>query len=452
MKIPISPPNIELIYQKLIEEDRETFFRIMNYSKVTDDKNRYLHWEKLRFLEPPTGFTHELWWAAIKIARRQLYKALSINNYDMGILKFAIPDKILEELHWLDKNASGTLTIDRPILNTHMKNTYLISSLIEESIRSSQLEGAATTRRVAKKMIQEGRKPRDKDEQMIFNNFSAMQFIREIKEEKITPEIIKELHKILVENTQIDESKVGRYREKDDEVYVVDEGSLVLYTPPNATEIKDRIEELCRFANEEKDEDYFIHPVIRSILLHFLFSYIHPFIDGNGRTARAIFYWSMLKQGYWLTEFISISKILKMAPAQYSYSFLFTESDENDITYFIDYQLSVIHRAIDEFRKYVTRKITEIESIDEVLKHNKKIRRKLNHRQYSIIKHALKHPGYVYSINEHKQIHGVAYDTARKDLLVLSDTLELLLKIKDGRSFTFISPMNLKDRISEYDL
>jgi hypothetical protein len=42
----------------------------------------------------------------------------------------------------------------------------------------------------------------------------------------------------------------------------------------------------------------FIHPVMRAITLHFWLAYDHPFCDGNGRTARALFYWSMLKQGY----------------------------------------------------------------------------------------------------------------------------------------------------------
>ncbi len=53
--------------------------------------------------------------------------------------------------------------------------------------------------------------------------------------------------------------------------------------------------------------DFFIHPVIRAILLHFMLAYDHPFVDGTGRTARALFYWSMAHQGYWLMDFISIT-------------------------------------------------------------------------------------------------------------------------------------------------
>jgi Fic family protein len=63
-----------------------------------------------------------------------------------------------------------------------------------------------------------------------------------------------------------------------------------------------------------------------------MLGYEHPFEDGNGRTARALFYWSMLNQGFWLTEFLTVSKILRKAPAKYARSFLYTEQDSNDLT------------------------------------------------------------------------------------------------------------------------
>lgn len=59
--------------------------------------------------------------------------------------------------------------------------------------------------------------------------------------------------------------------------------------------------------------------------MHFMLSYDHPFVDGNGRTARILFYWSMLSQDYWLAEFLPISRLLKMAPSQYARSFIYTE-------------------------------------------------------------------------------------------------------------------------------
>ncbi len=450
MKIPKTPPNVEKLFSQYIKENREdVIMRIISRKDITDQRGRYSHWDKIRYLDPPEGLTHEEWWMSIKFARKSVYKNLPIENYKLGEFLYTITDKMLEELHWLDRNASGSLTINKPILNNQLKNTYIISSLIEESITSSQLEGAATTRKVAKKMIQDGRKPRDKSEHMILNNYYALNFIRRFKNDNITPEIILELHRIITENTLDNEDDAGRYRKDSDNVRVVDEFGIELFNPPPANEIKSRIIEFCDFANGKINSSRFIHPVVKAIILHFLFAYTHPFVDGNGRTARALFYWSMLKEGYWIIEFISISKILKKAPAKYGYSYLYTESDENDVTYFIDYQVSVIHRAIDEFREYLSRKINDIESTEKILKGNKKLKDKLNYRQNSIIKHALKHPGYQYSIHEHMAIHGIAYDTSRRDLLALSDQLNLLIKIKDGKAFNFLSPSDLKERIEK---
>lgn len=444
MKMPSLPPDYMDIFSKILQ-NQEKFLEVVKTSKPTDNEGRYLHWEKVRYISPPDGLSNEEWWASMKMARNTMYKKLTFNN---KIFKFMNHDTLLENLHWLDTKAAGTITIDQPVLNSSLKNTYIISSLIEESIRSSQLEGAATTQEAAKKMIQQGRQPSDKNEQMIYNNYMAMRFIKEHVTEKLTPEMIKELHRIVTFKTLNDNSKAGNYRCNEDKVIVTDETGEIVYNPLDADEIEEWISLLCKFSNEETDFEFFIHPVIRSITLHFLLSYIHPFVDGNGRTARALFYWSMLKQGYWLTEFISISRVLKEAPAQYAYAFLYTETDEDDLTYFIDHQISVIKKAVDEFNKYVKKKMQELEKVNTILVFPS-IKDTYNYRQYTLIQHAIKHPGYIYSISEHQRIHGIAYDTARKDLLELSGKPELLIKIKDGKGFTFFSPSDILSRIEK---
>ncbi len=447
MKIPMTPPNDSGYIDKFLS-DKEKFRLVMRNSSSVDASGRYLHWEKLRYLEPPEGLTNEEWWVATKWARDRIQKTLSLRGLDGRSFKYSVPDSIQEKLHWLDKNASGSISIDQPLLNGQMRNTYVVSSLIEESIRSSQLEGATTTRRVAKKMIQQGRTPHDKNEQMILNNYRAMIFVKELKNEKMTPEIIREIHRIVTLKTLDDESKIGNYRTEDDKVHVVDETGEVLFSPPNASEIESRIFEICKFSNCETTENHFVHPVLRSIILHFLISYAHPFVDGNGRTARALFYWSMLRHEYWLAEFISISKILKQAPAQYGYSFLYAETDDNDLTYFIDHETLVIQKAVEEFYRYMQKQLQDIEKTNEVLSEHD-VKGRYNLRQYSIIKHAIRHPGYVYSIGEHKTIHGIAYDTARKDLLGLAQTPEILIKVKDGKAYHFLSPSDINSRIEK---
>ena len=125
--------------------------------------------------------------------------------------------------------------------------------------------------------------------------------------------------------------------------------------------------------------------MVRSIVLHFWLAYDHRFVDGNGRTARALFYWSMLRSDYWLAQYISISSILRQAPAQYAMSFLHTESDDNDLTYFIIYQLRVIERAIESLKNYLTRKMREDRKL-QILLHDSST---LNHRQRALLSSAV---------------------------------------------------------------
>lgn len=441
MRKPVNPPNIDSIISGLQEIGGIT-------NNVTDAKGRYLHWDKLRFLPPPDGMTSEQWWARIKYSRRRMYKNINICDPNGKPFVFLYNDEIMKDLHWLDQNASGMVGSNQPIVNSQMKNTYLIRSLIEESITSSQLEGASTTWIVAKEMLRQKRKPADKNEQMIYNNYIAMQFIREFKHERLTKDLILELQKILTENTLEENEHSGYFRTSAEDVNVVSYKGDILHVPPSAALLPQRMKDFLSFANDDNSE-IFMHPVVKSIILHFLLGYEHPFVDGNGRTARALFYWSMAKQNYWLIEYISISKIIKKAPVKYGKAYLYTESDENDLTYFIEYHLKIIKQAIQDLYDYIDKKIKEIEYTEDLFSSAKELCGKFNYRQLAVIKHAMKHPGYVYTIAEHQNSHGIAYDTARLDLSQLSDKFNLLNKEKKSKGFVFRAPPDLLARIHD---
>jgi Fic family protein len=184
-------------------------------------------------------------------------------------------------------------------------------------------------------------------------------------------------------------------------------------------------------------------PVIRAILVHYGLAYDHPFVDGNGRTARALFYWVMAREGYWLCEYISISRILKKARAQYARSFLYTETDDNDATYFIVYQLQVLTRAIADLHEYLQRKLTEMRAVNDILRQNRALRAELNDRQLDLLTHALKYPSGEYTIESHRRSHDVAYGTARSDLLDLAKR-GLLEQRQRGRKFLFVAATKLR--------
>jgi Fic family protein len=445
MKLPRKPPEYNLSQIITLND------RLSEVLRPTTEKGEYVHWDKLRFLKAPLNLTPEQWWFSIKLARKAIYKQLIFKDKLDAPFVLATPDSILHKLHSIDRNTGNTIQSPAAVLNTQMRNTYLVQSLIEEAITSSQLEGASTTRKVAKEMLRTKRKPRDLSEKMIYNNYDAMQFVRDNKNEELSVEMILELHRILTRDTLDDAKDAGRMRTSDD-IHVWDQQEdQVLHTPPKARELKKRLTKLCKFANTKKDdEDFFIHPVIKAILLHFMLAYDHPFIDGNGRTARALFYWSMAQQDYWLMEFISISEIIKRAPSKYARAYLYTETDDNDVTYFVIHQLEVILQAIKSLYEYINKQSEEINATEHLLSTNQALQDKLNYRQVALIKHALKNPNMRYQIASHRQSHNVTYDTARTDLLNLAK-LGLLVKKKMGKAFSFVVVGDLRKRIAEID-
>lgn len=314
---------------------------------------------------------------------------------------------------------------------------------MEEAITSSQLEGASTTRRVAKEMLRTGRPPRTNDEKMILNNYRAMQWVRERRDTPITVDALLELHRIVTDDTLDGGADgAGRFRRLDEQIEVVDrDRDEVVHVPPPANLLPERMSTLCRFAAGELTEG-FIHPVVRSILMHFWIGFDHPFVDGNGRTGRALFYWSMLKHGYWLTEFLSISRLLKQQPAGYSRAYVYAEA-EHDATHFALHQLRIIRRAIDDLAAYLKRKTRELRETEHLIKQAED----LNHRQIALIGHALRNLDGEYTIEAHRRSHNIVYDTARKDLLELVERGWFEQK-KRGRAFVFLPVSDLDRRIS----
>ena len=281
---------------------------------------------------------------------------------------------------------------------------------------------------------------------MIFNNYQAMNHLRELKDQPITLQRILDLHRMLTSHTLDAPADVGRLR-RDDAVTVTDnrDGTL-LHQPPSHRELPERLERLCAFANASVDATPFVHPAVRAILLHFMIGYDHPFADGNGRTARALFYWAMARSGYWLTEFLSISQFLRRAPRQYVQAYLHTETDGGDTTYFVLHQLETLNKAIQALHDYLARKAREKQDSARLLATSPALHARLNPRQLELLNHALRNPGEAYRMDGHQRAHQVAYQTARTDLLGL-EAMRLLQRVKRGNAYVFYAPEDLRERI-----
>jgi Fic family protein len=435
------PPSVQDVVRGL---DTGELSRLL-VSSTPLPTGKYLHWDELRHRTPPEGLSSEQWWLSVYLARSGGLQALPLIDKVGAPFMLATPEPVLVHLHHIDRDAAGQIRTPEATPVHERRERYLLHSLIEESITSSQLEGASTTRKVAEAMLLEGRRPRDRSETMIFNNYRAMEHIRSLRDEPITPERILALHRMITFDTLDDPADAGRLRMRDDMKVVDNRDGAVLHEPPSSTTLPERLERLCAFANEGADAQPFVHPVVRAILLHFMIGYDHPFADGNGRTARALFYWAMARSGYWLMEFLSISQFLRKAPRQYVQAYLHTETDRNDTTYFVLHQLDVIRRAIGGLHDYLVRKTQEQRELTRLLGSGW-LRGRLNHRQVALLTHALRHPGETYRVARHQAVHKVVYQTARTDLLDL-ESLGLLERSKQGNAFVFHAIGDLDQRL-----
>lgn len=441
MKLPQNPPDFDHLFAEI--NGKQRLGEVVHLAERLHSETAYHHWDELRHHPVPAGFSHEEWWFALKLKRKAAYREIPLLDCRGRPFRYFIPDTLQQLLHEIDFGARAYIGMPDPIANPQTRDRYIVSSLIQEAITSSQLEGAVTTREVAKEMIRSGRTPRDKSERMILNNYRTMQEIIRLKDQPMSVSVLLDIHRSVTDQTLDNPGTAGRFRHRDEPVKVVDGEGQIYHDPPPAEQLEQRAQRLCDFANGAAPA-LFVPPVIRAILLHFWLAYDHPFVDGNGRTARALFYWSMLHSGFGLFEFISISSILVKAPAQYAKAFLFTETDDNDLNYFIVHQADVIRRAIEALHAYIDRKRRETKSAQTRLR----VLGHLNHRQQALMTHALRHPGQEYTVASHRLSHGVAYATARADLLDLT-RIGLLKQGARGRTMVFEPAIDLSKRLDE---
>lgn len=442
MKIPAPPPD-----QGPAERLGELLERALTAGVApwsASSQREYRPWDTFRFQTPPEGFTADQWWHVVRMARRSSARAIpALKDKDGHPFSFNLPDGVLEACDAVAREASGQIQVSELVTDPDTRDRYVVNSLIEEAITSSQLEGAATSRRDAKDMIRAGRAPRDHSEGMILNNYRAMLRVRELSEHPLTPDMVLELHRIVTDGTLENPEYAGKLQDRQSErVSVWGDGDQLLHSPPAVNELPERLEALCSFANAEGDGLY-MPPVLRALTIHFMIGYDHYFEDGNGRTARALFYWSMLREGYWLTEYLSISRILRQAPTQYARSFLMTEDDRGDLTHFYIYHLGVLRRAIAQLHEYLGQKAREVREVQARLRG---MPNEFNHRQLAVLEHASRNPQAIYTARSHGGSHRVTIETARQDLQAL-EARGLLRRFKMGKQFAWSPVEGLAERI-----
>ncbi|MBQ0089602.1 MAG: Fic family protein [Prevotellaceae bacterium] len=370
--------------------------------------NEYEYWDTVKYKKCPKGCSPKNLWAYVKASRM----ANQIVVWDKYNIVLSITNRMQRLCHAFDMNFGGSWGNDA-LLSNNDKEKYLVSSLMEEAIFSSQMEGAATTRQVAKEMLRKKIMPKDKSQQMIANNYHTIRFIVQNKNTPLTTELLSHIHYLMTENTLQNPDEAGRFRTSDD--VVVENGIThdIVHCPPSCTELPQFIDDLCIFFND-KNPKLFIHPIIRGIIIHFMIAYMHPFVDGNGRTARALFYWYMLKNNYWLTEYMSISRVIAKSKKSYEKAFLYTEFDDMDLGYFVSYNMHVLESSFKQLQAYLQRKQNDKKAANIFLQLGD-----FNERQTQIIKIFVDNPKEVITVKDMQIKFLTSATTAKSDIIGL---------------------------------
>lgn len=407
---------------------------------ISSINSRYLYWSDVKY-RMPSGMTGVELWSKVKSVRNLTdVKIWSQNN-----IHFSLTNTMQRLCHEFDMNFGGSWGASKIFPDDKMtQELYLISSIMEEAIASSQMEGAATTREAAKEMLRKKVSPKDKSQRMILNNYSTINFIRDHAKEKLTPALVMQIHGMMTENALDIPDAAGRLR-RDDENIVVGNGITgeIVHTPPSAECLNEFLVHLCAFFNDENTE-IFVHPIIRAITIHFLVGYYHPFADGNGRTARALFYWYMMKSNYWLVQYLSISRIIKGSKKSYEKAFLYSEADGNDIGYFIQYNLDVLLKSFDALSRYIKRKNNEKKKAEKLLHLGN-----ITERQSQILSLCIENPDIVLVSTDIVGRFGVTPNTAKSDLRKLTEKGYLNEISLNGRTKGYIRSENFEKLISK---
>ena len=436
--IKLPPPRVTNPFAILIKEHPTQLGEYMDYNHPLDSKGRYLHFDSFRF-RVRKDIDAKLAWSVVKSARlQQLMPVLELGEPAEQCSFLYTPAMHMATSACDQHTTTAALEWMCSNIGERQHLQYLLKDLVEdEAISSSQLEGAATTTKAAKALLKRTKSPRTPDEKMIIGNFKMMNYAWECRDKELTLEMILELHQSGVEGIDDDRYHPGEFR-NDDSVVVEDGNGDLVHQPPPAENLDQRLSKVIEWVNTnhtDMNSQSYIHPLVKAIIVHFIIGYEHPFHDGNGRVARALFYWYLFKSGFGGFRYIAISTLLKIAPIKYGKSYLYTETDDMDLTYFIDYQCRVIARAIRQFKKAYDDTVANMAKFNTFL-YESGLYGKLSDKQRVVFNVAKSGTAQNFTITNVKENLGCAYNTAASALNGLVE-LKLFSKRKVGNEWIF---------------
>ncbi len=235
-----------------------------------------------------------------------------------------------------DRQAIADLPIDVEMLASLRETARLVSTHY-----STQIEGNRLTQIQVKETLSGARFPgRERDETEVRNYYRAIEFVelRSADGRPITELDIKKLHSLVMDGRLLP----SPYRDGQNVIRDSRSGSIV-YMPPEASDVSNLMAELTSWINEQMQASELPIPIIAS-LAHYQFATIHPYYDGNGRTARLLTTLILHKSGYGLKGIYSLEEYYAQYLVAYyealavgpSHNYYFGRKDA-DVTGFVSY-------------------------------------------------------------------------------------------------------------------
>lgn len=384
--------------------------------------NEYITKEKFMFKHSKKNSDFILAWKEIEKRRKAMSIEIPIRDASDNKLRYVHTMEI-------DDNIKAIMSLAKEdvadMISSEIKSDVLMDSLIDEAFSSSVIEGAYSTRKRAGEMIKNNLNPQNKSEKMIFNNYKALVYTIENIESEFSHSFIYKIWQILTEGTIDEDDMTKLYRT--DKVFV-ERNNEVIYEGPDFKLVYEMMDNLVEFMNKTS----IMNPIINACVIHYYFVYIHPFFDGNGRTARAITNIYLLKNGYEFIKYFSLSKILADKRKRYYSVIKESEDSGSDITYFVDFYSKLIYATVTEIRKNYM--IQYSKGIIENLLYEKEIF--INERQIRTVRNSLKSMNKHFDLKDYQKKHKITYETARKDMELLVE-IGIYKKIKAGKKFIY---------------
>jgi Fic family protein len=280
-------------------------------------------------------------------------------------------------------------------------------ALILESHHSTHIEGTALSLEQAKNIL-EGKKVKGvnrDDEKELLNYKKAMDFLSRYlgKDDPVSEGVVRELHKIIVKGVRGENADPGNYRKIQN--YVVNSRTReVIYTPPGPLDVAHLMREFTEWINKAGD----VSPVLVAGIAQFQFVHIHPFIDGNGRTARLLSTLILYKTGYDFKRLFTISEYYDKDRPAYYQAIQSVRNNNMDMTAWLEYFVDGLRSQMEEIRQKGEQLIKQ----DVTLQRIKEIG--LKKRQEKAVKHLIVNG--TLAVNEYQAIASCIRRTAQRDL------------------------------------